>query len=202
MNKYSSIIIRTGLTEFYDNYPRRHYFDYSGACGKYAMLHIRIRNDYGPKYARTLYVYYANKKEDFLGYIFPRADKNDMILFESFRNYSEIWIDEWERRRNGDLYKLYDIDDVSTENAKKMLKRMKSYIRGADESEIELNEDEIYRFDCMHSLLPNKFKIYKDTTIEEINKIYGYNIDCKTCGKMFGSRNSLFRHLLKYNHFK
>lgn len=132
---------------------------------KYALLHIRIRNDYGAEEARILKVYYGDSKEELYDRIVKdvinKSDiENEDVEKQALYNYKEIWIDEWVRRRNGDLFKLYKIEDINNETPKHMLKRMVNEIRGYDEKDWNLSESIIYDFEHMDEPLPNKFKVY------------------------------------------
>ncbi len=164
MNSNPSIVIKTGGSFG----PRRNKFDYkNNPPKKFAMLHIRIRNDWECKDARTLFVYYSSKAGRFIDYIAEEDfDK------ESFFQYEEVWVDEWVRRRNGDLYKLYKIGNIKNETPKRMLTRMKNKIRGYDENDFDLSEEEIYRLDQRNLPLPDKFKIYKHSTNECVSALY------------------------------
>lgn len=141
------------------NIPRRHIINYeSNPPKKYALLHIRIRNDDGPEDARKLYIYYSDHIENFIEYIYPDKDDIDHDLIDSLLEYNEIWIDEWVRRRNGDSYRLYEITDIENETPKMMLRRIQNEIRGADENHFDLSEYDIYHFDDMDAKLPNTFE--------------------------------------------
>lgn len=163
-----SIVIKTGGSFG----PRQHKINFEdNPPNKYALLHIRIRNDWEYKDTRTIFVYYSSDKKSLLRYS-NNAEKD--FDEEAFINFEEVWIDEWVRRRNGDLYKLYKISNVEEETPKVMLKRIKNRIRGGDEEYFELSENQIYRFDRMDSPLPNKFKIYQCNDEEYVADLFGY----------------------------
>lgn len=159
----ASIVIHTGYN---DQYPRTHVFSYElNPPKKYALLHIRVRNDYRAEDTRVLKVYYGDSKEELYDRIVKdvinKSDiENEDVEKQALYNYKEIWIDEWVRRRNGDLFRLYKIEDINNETPKHMLKRMVNEIRGRDEENWKLSEFTIYDFEHMNEPLPNKFRVY------------------------------------------
>lgn len=170
MNENPSITIKTGG----ETHPRYHYFDYeNNPPRKYALLHIRIRNDAACENARTIYVYYGNNKKCFIEYLKNNSDEEiDNSNIQDFLQYIGIWIDEWVRRRNGDYFRLYQIDYINEETPKVMLKRIKKKIRGNDEEHFKLSENKIYNFDDMTTQLPNEFVIHHFTTSKNLMCIF------------------------------
>lgn len=173
---FPSMKIKTG--NFYSwnkpPLPRLHFIMYDKhPPKKYALLHIRIRNDEGERDARTLYVYYNDHKEAFYHYIWGHKDDDVVDVLERKDDHDlleleGIWIDEWVRRRNGDWYRIYTIEDVQAETPKRMLKRIRTHIRGADEECLEEKEDEIYDFAHMDAPLPgNEFSYPPESTGDE-----------------------------------
>ena len=172
----ASIVIHTGYD---DQYPRTHVFSYTlNPPKKYALLHIRVRNDYRTEEARVLKVYYGDSKEELYDRIvkdvISESDiENDDAEKQTLYNYNKIWIDEWVRRRNGDMFRLYKIEDINNETPKRMLKRMVNEIRGYDEKDWNLSEFTIYDFEHMNEPLPNNFKVYtrgRDVYFQEEGK--------------------------------
>lgn len=168
MNKKPSIKIHTG---WYDDYPRLISIDYDDEESKpkkYALFNICIRNDNGPAEARIITVYYGDSDKELIDSIYFGDNEDKKVDLECGK---KIWIDEWIRRRNGDVYQLFEIDDVENENAKVMLERVIGQIRGYDESGFNLSEKEIFGLDDLDTPLPKFYKVKQNTTEDEIKKI-------------------------------
>lgn len=158
-----AIIIKTG---YYDIdrkclTPRKTFINYSHPNEKYALLHICIRNDYGPDDARTLYVEYINDKDSIINYF--DSDEISSKKMNKLMNGMEIWIDEWKKRRNGDLYRLFEIENLTDETIKKMFIRIQTYISGADERG-EIDNFSLYQLNDKLNNLPEYIVYPKDNS--------------------------------------
>jgi hypothetical protein len=74
----------------------------------YILFHYQIRNDYHCPSCRQPTVYVCESIEEACNK-FKQFNIESERNLEILRNGEPIWIDEWERRRNGDLYQIVKI---------------------------------------------------------------------------------------------
>lgn len=184
MNKKPSIKIINGDSLWYkcnlpwscDCKPRITKINYELPFLKYAMVHIKVRNDESWPYTRVILVYYGSTIECFKEY-------NDLIWSLSSKkmdrliNLKKVWVWEWKRKGNGDLYKIYKVEDLETENIKKMLSRIEHKISVCQEDKFLLSDDEIYKL-YEDVDIPNFLKINHHDNKETLDQKYeSYFID-------------------------
>lgn len=104
------------------------------------LCHIQIRNDYDFRDVRQIFVYYADHVRNFRKYIGEETRECSRKQYEEFLQTHRLWIDEWERRRNGDLFAWFEVSDIDNENWQRAYDRIigAGLLKGADEhSDIE-----------------------------------------------------------------
>ena len=114
------LTIKTGCeNDFEYGYPRQYIFSYEikpTTDIKYIGFQICIRNDESAENARTIYFYYVSDPKYFVDmfkminreFVTDSYNDDDNQIQCGLMSSAGIWIDEWVRRRNGDLYRLYE----------------------------------------------------------------------------------------------
>jgi len=84
----------------------------------FALIHTMIRNDEHCPICRRYYISVHKSKEDALNQLTDLEEKQS----EQLKTYNHVWIDEWERRRNGDDYEIIKITSDKIYNLHKLSK--------------------------------------------------------------------------------
>lgn len=128
MNYFATI--HTGVST---EYPRKYIFNQYAKPDehtKYIGMHICVRNDSACEDARILNFYYVSDPYYFASSFHIKHDVQSLL--------NGLWIDEWVRRRNGDYYKLYNMD-VNLHPCK--ILEQSDNVRGNDENYFVSEED-------------------------------------------------------------
>jgi hypothetical protein len=74
----------------------------------YLYYHKLVRNDDHCPICRRFYISIHTNKKDAISQASEDIDDSTDVLY--LEKYGDVWIDEWVRRRNGDQYKVFEIE--------------------------------------------------------------------------------------------